>query len=103
MHQPRSIRFRVISAALLVLIPALAHAQAFTPPKGEGAVTLSFQDTLVKRHYFGTTAVDRGEIRLQALLLDVGYGITDKLAIGVALPWIRAQYTGAAPHPELPG
>jgi hypothetical protein len=82
--------------------PVSAHAQAFTPPKGEGSVTVSVQNTLVKKHYFGLNPVDRGEIRLQAVVADLSYGITDKLAVGVGLPWIRAKYTGTAPHPGLP-
>ena len=91
------------AAALLLLSwPVAAQAQAFTPPKGEGSVSVSLQNTLVKKHYFGLNPVDRGEIRLQAVVADFSYGITDKLAVGVSLPWIRARYTGSAPHPALP-
>jgi hypothetical protein len=91
------------AALLLVSWPVAAAAQAFTPPKGEGSVTVSFQDSLVRKHYFGLNPVDRGEIRLQSVVVDFSYGITDNLAVGVGLPWIRGRYTGSAPHPALPG
>src|SRR5262245_54651016 len=102
-HRISSSTTAAAAALLLLSLPAVALAQAFTPPKGEGSVTVSFQDTLVKKQYFGPNPVDRGKIRMQAVGLDASYGLTDKLAIGLSLPWIRGQYTGANPHPGVPG
>jgi hypothetical protein len=100
----RSVSQLVIAALILAAAcPVVAYGQAFTPPKGEGSVTFLAQDTLVRHHYFTTTEVDRGHIRLQSFVWDVNYGVTDKLAIGVAMPYVRAKYYGTAPHPALPG
>ena len=67
------------------------QAQAWTPAQGEGAVSIAYQDSFVKYHLFTTTPLDRGQIRSQAMLLDVIYGITDKVALSLSVPFIGAQ------------
>ena len=67
-------------------------AQAWVPAQGEGAVAISFQDLDVKRHLASTTRVDAGHINSVVLLADVTYGLTDKVAIDVALPFVSSKY-----------
>jgi hypothetical protein len=86
----------LLTAALVASTPA--WAQAWTPAQGEGSVAMAFQDTFVKYHLFTTTQLDRGHVRSQALLVDFSYGITDKLALSLSLPFIGAKYDGAFPH-----
>ena len=43
-------------------------------------------------------AVDRGHTSLQALMLDVDYSLTDRLAVRVAVPFIEGKYSGTQPH-----
>jgi len=43
-------------------------------------------------------AVDRGHIFMQALMLDVDYSLTDRLAVRVALPAMEGRYKGPEPH-----
>ena len=74
-------------------------AQAWTPAQGEGLVSVAYQNTFVKYHLFTTTPLDRGHIRSHAMLVDFSYGITDKLALSVGLPYIGAKYDGPYPHP----
>jgi hypothetical protein len=90
----------IIAAAVLsaALGASPALAQAWTPAQGEGAVSLAFQDAFVKYHLFTTTQLDRGHVRSEAMLVDFSYGITDKLALSVSLPFIGAKYDGAYPH-----
>lgn len=77
-----------------------ARAQAWTPLQGEGSVTISFQNTFVREHAFGTALqLDRGHIRSSSLIVDFGFGITDKVAVGVSLPYVSSKYTGPYPHP----
>jgi|KBSSwiS6_1023812.scaffolds.fasta_scaffold08086_3 hypothetical protein len=93
-------RRRAIAALLIIIATApMARAQAYVPAKGEGAVSFLYQDIFVKNHYFGSTAVDNGQITSQLLVLDVGYGITDKLAVSAGIPWVAARYDGTKPHP----
>jgi hypothetical protein len=93
------------TAALLVAVwlPPLARdtcAQAFVPPAGEGTVSFLFQNLHVRDHYLTTTRRDFfGPIDTNVLVLDFSYGLTDRLAVDVALPFVIAKYSGAFPHP----
>src|SRR5258707_14871327 len=83
-----------VAAPLIVAAAPMATAQAYVPPKGEGPVSFLYQDMFVKYHYFGPTAVDNGNITTRMAVLDVSYGITDKLAVSVAIPWMASRYVG---------
>jgi hypothetical protein len=87
-----------VPATLALAAPA-ARAQAWLPAKGEGSVSILFQDTLVKDHYFITTPYDRGHIQAKSLVVDVTYGLTDKIALTIGIPWVAAKYNGPFPHP----
>lgn len=95
----RSVSVAAVSMALLILTAAVARAQAFVPAQGEGAVSVLFQDALVKYHYLPTTPVDRGHVHSDSMLVDVTYGVTDRIAVSVGIPWVAAKYTGTTPHP----
>jgi hypothetical protein len=84
---------------LALATASVAGAQAFVPPKGEGSVSILFQDIAVKDHYYGTTPVDSGRIRTEVALFDVSYGLTDRVAVSVGLPLVAAKYSSVAPHP----
>jgi hypothetical protein len=75
-------------------------AQAWVPAQGEGAVAISFQNLDVTRHLASTTRVDSGHINSVVLLADVTYGLTDKVAVDVALPFVSSKYRGSRPHPN---
>jgi len=92
---------RLVGAtAMLVGLSALpVHAQAWLPAQGEGTVSLLYQDTGVKYHYFTTTPYDRGHIEGSTVLADVTYGVTDKFAVTIGIPWVASKYNGLLPHP----
>src|SRR5262245_30263442 len=92
---------RTAVAALLIVAAGapMARAQAYVPPRGEGSVSFLYQDMFVKNHYFGPTPVDNGHITTRMVVMDVSYGITDKLAVSVGIPWIASRYVGNRPHP----
>jgi hypothetical protein len=89
----------VVAPMILAVCASPADAQAYVPAKGEGAVSFLYQDTFVKNHYFGTAPVDSGQITSKTLLLDVTYGVTDKIAVSFGIPWIASVYHGTSPHP----
>ena len=94
---------RVASAAVLLLAllcPRDASAQAWVPEKGEGSVSVLYQDLYVKDHFLaGGGRIDRGHIRSNNVLVDFTYGITDHLTVTVAAPFVRTRYSGSFPHP----
>jgi hypothetical protein len=70
------------------------------PSKGEGSVSLLYQDLLVENHLTATgVEQDGGRIDSNNLLVDFSYGITDRLAVTLAAPFVRTRYSGTARHP----
>ena len=95
---------RALAALLIVMVVGLAvapdaFAQAWVPEKGGGSVSVAVQELNVKKHYATTTQVDAGHINTVVLLADVTYGITDKLAFNLAIPFVSSAYAGPKPHP----
>lgn len=100
----RTASFRVASlalagVALAALAPRPASAQAFVPAQGEGAVSMLVQDQFFKYHVSPTTEVDSGQIYVRSMLVDVTYGLTDKVAVSIGLPLVATRYSGPTPHP----
>jgi hypothetical protein len=96
---------RNVVVALALALPGLlipvsaAFAQAWVPAQGEGAVAFSVQELNVKKHLAGTEVRDAGHINTVVLLSDVTYGLTDKLAVDLAVPFVSSIYAGNRPHP----
>ena len=89
----------------LAVSAAPASAQAWLPAQGEGSVSLLFSDMYSKYHYLPAEPIDVGHLRSETTVLDVTYGLTDRVTVGLSLPVVVSKYTGDAPHPQplLPG
>jgi hypothetical protein len=71
-------------------------------PKGEGTVSLSYQNIFVRDHVFSKNdAHDVGHILSHAATLNVDYSFTDRLAVSVNMPFVASKYYGPKPH-QLP-
>jgi hypothetical protein len=92
----------VISAAVSIVLGSIrvVSAQAWVPQQGEGSVSLAAQQLNVKKHLAGTIAKDAGHINTGVLLADVTYGLTDKFAVDLAIPFVVTKYSGTSPHPN---
>ena len=87
----------------LLAFPSLSRAQAWVPMKGEGNVTLTYQDGLQKGHLRSdgerpSTAACCDPVRSHKGNLDIEYGLTDTLALSLQVPYITARYGGPNPH-----
>ena len=92
--------------ALLFGFAALAQpgfSQAFVPPRGEGNVTITYEDILARGHLLdngkrasGANAND--PVRVNTLRAEVEFGLTERVALKVAVPFVAARYGGGAPH-----
>jgi hypothetical protein len=95
------------TALMVIAVPAVlaassstAGAQAWLPAKGDGAVSIIYQDLFDKYHQFpGIGKVDGGPTTSRSMMLDVTYGVTDKVAISLSIPWVSSKYVGPGPHP----
>src|SRR5262245_42627821 len=88
---------------------ASARGQAWVPARGEGSVSLTYQNYDVAGHFdvFGNKN-NNGGTHSQALVTEVDYGVTDALGLTVSLPFIASKYTGppvyfVGGHPTYPG
>lgn len=87
-----------VAMATVLATAATARAQAFTPPQGVGSATFSWQFVDNTGHR-GTDGflVKRGQSVTTSVLAEVEFGVTDRLAASVGLPYVFAKYTGALP------
>jgi hypothetical protein len=93
------IRVARITLAILVAVwPAHAFGQAFTPPAQIGSVTAGFQWVDNTGHFTTDgTLLPGGASVTTSALVEVEYGITDRLAVSGGIPYVFARYTGALP------
>ena len=87
----------------VVLIPALiqgfsasiVEAQAWTPTKGDGTASLTYQNYDVAGHYDARGRKNNnGGTQSHVIVTEVDYGITDTIGLTVNLPFIASKYTG---------
>jgi hypothetical protein len=79
------------------LVPLVAAAQAWVPPRGEGFLTLTTQSLDATNHLFsaevlGTRSLDIGKMQGRVLALDGDFGITDKLAVTTSLAYVSSRF-----------
>src|SRR5207237_3374470 len=94
----------VLIAVCFMALARVVSAQAFLPPAGEGDVTVTYQDTLSHGHLDlngnpmpGPSCCD--PVRTHAITWEVEFGVHDRLAFDVSLPYISSRYGGPYPHP----
>jgi len=105
---------RLVCVSLVVLgvqlrgAPTL-RAQAWVPPRGEGTVSLTYQNYDVIGHFDRQGHKNtNGGTHTQALITELEYGVTDTIGLSVSLPFIASKYTGppsyfVGPFETFPG
>jgi hypothetical protein len=96
---------RLILLLAAALAPMAASAQAWLPDQGAFNTTFIFNDVLNKQHWFpnGDT-VDVGHTRSQTYALLANYGVTDRIMVSGALPYVVTKFMGPqVSHGGLPG
>jgi len=94
-----------ILASFLLLHPGLAksvHAQAWLPLKGEGEITVSYQNLYVKDHVdYQGQRFDSGPIRTHTVIASFQYGLTRNVALDAEVTHVSSKYegfVGSIPH-----
>ena len=87
-----------------LLLPHLAFAQyAYVPPKGTGNYSIFFQNYFTNQHFAQDgTRFDVGHITESAMIQEVEYSLTHRLALTLSLPFVWSKYNGGYPH-KSPG
>jgi len=90
-----------MAVALCLLTPALCPAQAWVPSRGEGSVSIFFQNIDFAGHFFPDGS-RRAEFQTRSnnVLFEVGYGVSDRLALNVTLPHVSSKFTDKV-HPPF--
>jgi hypothetical protein len=81
-----------------------ATAQAWLPPQGEAALTLGYNRMWATTHLdYQGNSVSPGDMIWNNVGLDVSYGVTDRFAVRMGVPFVISKYDGNFPHPPLAG
>src|SRR5262245_22191564 len=98
----RRLATALVGAGLLIG-PRAASAQAFLPPPGEGNVTISYQNLFARGHWDlngnrmgGDSCCD--PTQGHAVVMEAEFGLSNRVAVNVSLPYIRSRYEGTHPH-----
>jgi len=79
--------------------PRPAAAQAWVPSKGEGNFSITYENLFLRDHWYADgSRHDIGHIRLNGMVQNVEYGLTDRIAVNLSLPYIIGKYKGPFPH-----
>jgi hypothetical protein len=79
---------------IVYLAPVSCWAQAWLPPKGEGSVLISYQYIDFAGHFRPDGSRLAGfQTRSNNVFLEVGYGVTDRLALSASLPHVNNKFT----------
>ncbi|HEX6850277.1 MAG TPA: hypothetical protein VF139_02635, partial [Candidatus Polarisedimenticolaceae bacterium] len=112
-RMPARVARSVALGVPMLLVGAIAHAQAWLPPKGWAAITFTTGVSDVGNHLFsstelgagfenGTNEYDLGDIDTRLASVGFQYGISDRFAIGADVAFVNSRYVGDFPeNPEI--
>ena len=92
---PRLVWVTSFFLVLFLWHPSSLHAQAFVPDRGEGTLSVTYQNYDVVGHYdaFGRKNTNGGT-QSHALVTELDYGVLDGVGLILSLPFIASKYTG---------
>lgn len=93
----------MITVVLALLMPRLGSAQAWLHKKGEGSVSITYQNVNSTGHFLEDgTELPAYQNKANDFIFSVDYGLTDRLALDVSLPYMITKYTGKEEPVNLP-
>lgn len=103
MDRTEQVRLALVSLAVgayALAGPALLSAQPWVPVPGEGSVSLIYQNYYVVGHFDPQGRQNtNGGTHTKSLAAELEVGLTDNVALTVALPFISSKYTGTPGYP----
>ena len=102
-----SLRWLLAGLMVGLLHSAAGRAQEWLPPAGEAWFSAGYGNVFNTNHYLGVTGpgeVDVGHIRAQGFAFQLGYGLTDRFALSLGIPFVENRYycvpsAPCTPHP----
>jgi hypothetical protein len=78
---------------------ALAQNTVTVPGKGHGDVAIALQNLFIEEHTISDGTRNKvGTITTNSAFLNFDYGLTDRLAVTVGIPFKSSKYVGPRPH-----
>lgn len=75
------------------------RAQVFVPPKGEGTVSVTYQNYYTTGHFDVQGHKNKnGATHTKAVVTELDYALTDTVGLTVSLPFVASKYTGPASY-----
>ena len=76
-----------------------AASQAWVPSRGEGNLTLTYQNIFTGSHLdeYGKRYAF-GHVHSSIMVQEIEYGVTDNTALNISIPYVASKYTGTFPH-----
>lgn len=98
------VRSTLVGSVLLFASAQMGQGQAWLPMKGEGQVTITYENLHVKYHFDYTgKKFDAGPIRTNTVVTTFEYGLTNKLTLDSDLTHVTSKYEGfVGPVPHGP-
>ena len=96
-------------SAQLVFFGEPAFAQAWVPAKGEGIVTLTYQNYYITGHFDRQSRkTPNGAVHSKSAIAEINFGVTDTIGLAVSVPFVSSKYTGppsyfVGPFETFPG
>lgn len=93
-------RSLLVAASAVVLLAGRIEGQTWMAPRGNGTFSISAEYMNTYAHTTGTGAEVRNiDLVAKTVTVALDYSFTDKLAVGIDLPYVESRYRGPAPHP----
>src|SRR5687768_8579237 len=90
---------RASFVAAIVVASTAVLGQAWTPGAGSGSIWLIGQTLHADAHTEGDgRLVHNIDLRAHSLTAAFDYGVTDRMAVSVTLPYVTSRYRGPVPH-----
>lgn len=92
----------VFCCALVIVSPARSVGQAWVPEKGEGTFSTSFDYIAFQGHFRSDgSRTPEAAARARSFIFEIEYGLTNKLAVKVAVPIVSARYASNNPPSDV--
>ena len=96
-HVPAPTGWIALITILAITVPA--SGQAWTPPAGSGSLWLTAQRLHADAHTEGDGDYQHNiDLLAHSMTAALDYGVTDRLALSIALPYVTSRYEGPIPH-----
>jgi hypothetical protein len=93
-------RRALLIGAVAMTCPGIAHAQAWTAPKGAGSVSFVYQQVENTGHKLTDGfLIPDGKSRNVTFYVEADYALTDRFSVSLGLPFVLARFIGPNPGP----